>query len=265
MRCDALDKTQAAEADAVEADWLFLMVKQKDISVSLMEGMKRITGTKTKLLCFQNGIGHAERLAEYFEPDQIYVSVTTEAARKTSPRIVEHTGKGITWIGKDRIPINETESAETLINLLNNAGFKAALSNNTNSIVWNKLLVNAVINPLTAILRVKNGELLSSPHYLSIMKQLLDEGRSVAETQGIELDGQLWERLLEVCLLTAENSSSMLQDLVNGRETEVDWINGSIIRLAHDNGINVPTHETVYHLVKGQEKSVSESGMIERP
>lgn len=254
MHCASLDKV---EEGAFCAEWLFLTVKQKDISRSLIEGLKKITGPKTKLLCFQNGIGHVERLAEYFDPEQIYISVTTEAARKKSVCAVEHTGRGITWIGNSCMSIGEPESAENLINLLNNAGFKASLSNNTNRIVWNKLLINAVINPLTAILRLKNGALLSSPHYLNIMKQLLDEGRRVADSQGIELDGQLWERLLEVCRLTAENSSSMLQDLDNGRETEVDWINGSLIKLALDSGVSVPTHETVYHLVKGQEKSAS--------
>jgi 2-dehydropantoate 2-reductase len=115
--------------------------------------------------------------------------------------------------------------------------------------MWNKLLINAVINPLTAIFQIKNGELLNSLYIKDLMMALLEEGRKVAKYAQIDISDDLWEQLLQVCERTAENQSSM-KDIAEGRITEIDWINGALLNWANPYKLALPTHQTVYRMVK---------------
>ncbi len=237
-------------------DWILLMVKQQHLDERLLQYIADSMGANTRLACFQNGIGHAERLAAAVPADRVFTAVTTEGAKKENATRVRHTGRGFTWIGREaRGKAGFGESEKKLAALLNDAGFKASLSNEMGSIIWNKLLINSVINPLTAILRIPNGELPRSPDSRQLMKALLDEGCRVAEAEGVTVAEDLWERLLAVCGSTADNHSSMLQDVLAGKMTEIDWINGSIIRLSGKRGIDVPAHHAIYRLVKALEFS----------
>ncbi|MFS1513484.1 2-dehydropantoate 2-reductase [Chengkuizengella sp. SCS-71B] len=238
-----------------DLDWIFLMVKQHHINLSLGQDISTLMKEQTKLLCFQNGIGHEEKLSSWIPRDKIYLAITTEAAKKNAAHSVVHTGKGIIWIGQESQKSEFFDKSEKkLMKSLSDAGFKPQMTNNMSSIIWNKLLINSVINPLTAILKVSNGELLSSENWVQLMKNLLEEGKLVARAAGIKTDEQLWDQLIEVCQKTSNNSSSMLQDILEGRETEIDRINGSLIRLASEYKIEIPTHQVVYNMVKGVTK-----------
>ncbi|NDI33680.1 2-dehydropantoate 2-reductase [Chengkuizengella sediminis] len=233
-------------------DWIFLMVKQHHINLSLGQDISTLMKAHTKLLCFQNGIGHEEKLSSWIPSNKIYLAITTEAAKKNSAHKVEHTGKGNIWIGQESQKSESFDKSEKkLIKSLSDAGFKAQMTNNMSSIIWNKLLINSVINPLTAILKVSNGKLLTSENWMQLMKNLLEEGKLVAKAAGIETEVHLWDQLIEVCQKTSNNTSSMLQDILEGRETEIDRINGGLIRLASDYKIDVPNHQVVFNMVKG--------------
>ncbi|NBI29408.1 2-dehydropantoate 2-reductase [Chengkuizengella marina] len=239
----------------LDLDWIFLMVKQHHINLSLGQDISMLMNEHTKLLCFQNGIGHEEKLSSWIPSDKIYLAITTEAAKKNAAHKVEHTGKGMIWIGQESQNSECYDKSEkNLIKSLNDAGFKAQMTNNMSSIIWNKLLINAVINPLTAILKVSNGKLLTSENWMILMKNLLEEGQLVANAAGVTIKEQLWDQLIEVCQKTSNNSSSMLQDVLEGRETEIDRINGSLIRVASEYKIDVPNHQVVFNLVKGLTK-----------
>lgn len=237
-------------------DWIFLMVKQIHIDEALMRYIQNIIGKRTMLLCFQNGIGHVEKLTSFISPEKIMLAVTTEGVKKTAGNRVVHTGTGSTWIGRAVNQADGSHKAENmlqkLVKFMKNAGFPTFLSNNMESLVWNKLIINAAINPLTAILRIRNGELLS-PERMSLMRILYDEAKHIAESKGIATAPDLWEQLLSVCRKTAANSSSMLQDILEHRCTEIDYINGSIISAAKDMKIQVPTHQAIYYIVKAME------------
>ncbi len=234
-------------------DWVFLMVKQQQIDNCLIEFLKRYTKTGAKVLCFQNGIGHIERLAMHIPKELIFAAITTEGAIKESLFQVKHTTQfGKTWIGHhDKNCIISNNGEKKIINYLNNAGFDVISSKNINSIIWKKLIMNSVINPLTAILQVRNGELLRSDHWIKLMRALYDEARQITNALDIELSEELWSELLNLIRSTSENNSSMLQDLQAGKKTEIDWINGALIRKAQQKGISVPTHEAMYQMVKG--------------
>jgi 2-dehydropantoate 2-reductase len=140
-----------------------------------------------------------------------------------------------------------------LVEMLEKAGFHTVMSKNMDVRIWSKLTINAVINPLTAILRVKNGDLLLSPWVRSLMNDLYQETRMVATAKGILLPDELWDTMLSVCEATSLNHSSMLQDIEQSRRTEIDYINGSLVKMAKDLNLEIPTHQTVYHLVKALE------------
>ncbi|WP_127582740.1 ketopantoate reductase family protein [Paenibacillus koleovorans] len=241
-------------------NWILLTVKQQHITEGLVAEMGRRCRAGARLLCFQNGIGHIERLHPDVPASRLDWAVTTEGARKEGPATISHTGRGLTRIGSalPEIPANEAEIAEKeqkkLAELLNAAGFVTFVSNNMREIAWNKLLMNAVINPLTAILECRNGELLNSEALAPLMRTLYEEGADAAAAAGIRLHEDLWNQLLDVCRKTANNHSSMLQDLLAGRTTEIDWLNGALLAEARARQLALPTHEAVYRLVKAKEK-----------
>ncbi|MNC52863.1 2-dehydropantoate 2-reductase [compost metagenome] len=117
--------------------------------------------------------------------------------------------------------------------------------------IYRKLLFNAVINPLTAIWRIQNGELTASGERIQLMKELYREAVNVYDACGIAYDVDAWEDILEVCRATSGNTSSMLADVLASRATEIRWINGSIVEMADRAGIAVPLHRWICRLVEG--------------
>lgn len=234
-------------------DWIMLAVKQTHLQPAFIRRLA-VLFPEGRILCLQNGIGHREALAGYFGESRIYSAVTTEAALKSGENEVEHTGEGTTFVGRIDGHSGGTDAAgEQLINFLHAAGFVAELSKNIECRIWNKLLVNSVINPLTALFRVTNGKLLRSPEWRELMRTLLDEGVSVARAEGIAVAEDLWEQTVEVCRRTAPNRSSMLQDMQRGIPTEIDAINGSLVRMAEQHHLAVPVQKAVFQMIKGME------------
>jgi len=234
-------------------DWIGLMVKQSQIDEPMVKYVKRLMdqGTGSKLLCFQNGVGHVEKIAEAGIPrSRIYVAVTTEGARKDGANRVAHTGRGATSIGCAETGNMDREELEVLRKVFLQAGLECVIDEKIDEVMYKKLLINSIINPLTAILNIRNGELLESEYSMNLMKALFAEACGVLEMEAASITEALWENVLEVCKKTAANSSSMLQDIRACRRTEIDWITGSVIALAAKQGKRVPAHETVYYLVK---------------
>ncbi|GAF07070.1 2-dehydropantoate 2-reductase [Paenibacillus pini JCM 16418] len=155
-------------------DWLLLMTKQKDVlnvCRNYIEGIRSYLHLyhPPGVICFQNGTGHVESIQDILQGWDVYTAITTEGAKRISGYEIFHAGRGDTWIGisgKSNLFITELKRleirADSLINGLQQAGFKALLSNDIDEIMYRKLLMNAVINPLTSLWRVTNGQLLDS-------------------------------------------------------------------------------------------------------
>ncbi|HZG86598.1 2-dehydropantoate 2-reductase [Paenibacillus sp.] len=238
----------AAET-AGEANWTLFATKQTHWDEALVRFAALATASGSRLLLFQNGVGHRERLAAAgADPARLHVAVTTEGAAKTSARSVAHTGKGRTIVGG-----GDLEPLETFAALLREAGFEADVARDIERHVWRKLLVNSVINPLTAVLRVENGALPASPHFLQLMRSLHDEALAALPDLALEDPEEAWRQVLTVCEKTAANRSSMLQDVLAGRPTEIEFITGAVLRRAEASGAAAPTHAALYRMVKGIE------------
>ena len=152
---------------------------------------------------------------------------------------VKRAGEGHTWFGRD-VHTKEIEKEASrnleevrLQALLQQAGFNCTASNQIDKLIYRKLLINAVINPLTAIWRIPNGGLLQNDYRLEVMRRLYDEASAIYKASDIMVGTDMWEEILSVCRSTASNTSSMLADVMQGRRTEVESISGQMVQLAH--------------------------------
>ncbi|TXK77134.1 ketopantoate reductase family protein [Paenibacillus sp. N3.4] len=235
-------------------DYIFLMVKQTAITPKLIAFLNANMSPQTLVVCFQNGIGHEEKLAKQLGWARLLFAVTTEGARKEGLTTVSHTGNGVTYIGTAAQGQEIVEAQHFLLaKQLEEAGFRTKVSKNMETRIWNKLIINAVINPLSAILRVPNGKLLQSSWSRTLMHALYCEAAQVAKAKCVPIEDDLWDTIIKVCEATSQNHSSMLQDILKSRYTEIDYMNGSLLEIARELGIELSTHATVYQLVKALE------------
>jgi 2-dehydropantoate 2-reductase len=242
----------AAEAAANAAGrerWIIAAMKSHQFAAEpAVRFMRSLAGAESApVVCLANGIGHMERLAARMPDVPLLAAVTTEGALREGPAAVRLTGAGRTVIGEH--PAVGINRQKLLVDTLSSAGIAAVLSNNIMEHVYGKLLVNAVVNPLTALFRVKNGDLPGDPVRLRLMKALFRETLAVLEASGMRADGGEWDRLLDVIRLTAENRSSMLADVEAGRPTEIEAINGGVVRLARKAGVAASLNEAVAALI----------------
>lgn len=145
------------------------------------------------------------------------------------------------------------EDARATVASLQHTDLSVTLEGNIENVLWNKLAVNASINGLTAIMGCRNGAILESDHGLSLVKDLCAEVGLVMEASEIPVPGDLLTRVLNVVHLNANNFSSMHQDMAYGRATEVDYLNGFVVKKGNQLGVSTPTNRVVYDLIKTKE------------
>ncbi|MGC8836842.1 MAG: ketopantoate reductase family protein [Anaerolineae bacterium] len=204
-------------------------------------------------LTLQNGVGNREVVAEVLGEARAVQGVTAHGATLLGPGHVRHAGKGPTHLGYT--PENEARVRQ-VAEAFQQAGLEVHLLADLNSLVWGKLVVNVGINALTAILRVHNGRLLEIAPARALMARAVQEAAAVAEGLGIALPyPDPVVRTEEVCRATAPNRSSMLADVLRGSPTEIDVINGAIVREGARLGVPTPVNEVLVSLVKAIEAS----------
>jgi 2-dehydropantoate 2-reductase len=213
-------------------------------------------GPDSKVLTLQNGIGNIEILEEIFGPEKVLGGVTAEGATLLGPGRIRHAGQGDTIIG----PSGGPESlVEKTVLALNKAGFKSRSEKNVQNLIWGKLIINVGINALTAITGLKNGRLPEFQGTKRVLTEAVKEAVTVAEARGIELPyPDPVDRVIGVCQATAGNIASMLQDVLKQRMTEIEAINGAIVREGEDMGIPTPVNQTLAHLVQTIQESYKE-------
>lgn len=196
------------------------------------------------VVTLQNGLGNREILEQTLGGDRVALGSTTTGATLLGPGLVKAGGEGA-------VSIQSHERLAPLASALRKSGFQVELVKDANSLVWSKLVINSAINPLTALLRVPNGELLKRPAATALMHSLARETAAVALAEGIDLKLSDPAALVEaVARATANNYSSMLQDVRRGSPTEIDAICGAITRAGRRAGVATPVNETCWRLVQ---------------
>jgi 2-dehydropantoate 2-reductase len=195
-------------------------------------------------LSLQNGLGNEDVLAQALGPQRTARGVTTSGAVLLAPGVARPGGEG-------QVVLERDARLERLESMLTAANFQIQLVADTRKLVWGKLVASAAINPLTALLRLKNGHLLERGEARRLLGELARETASVAWALGVELPFDDPQAAVEqVIRQTASNSSSMLQDVLRGSRTEVDAINGAVIALGQANGVPTPVNRVVWSLVR---------------
>ena len=209
-------------------------------------------------LTLQNGVGNVELLGDRLPPVKVLAGITSHGATSLGPGWVRHAGVGDTYIGPGfgEGPVSGHPGLQLAQAGLSAAGFEVRLVSKIISLIWSKLLVNVGINALTALTRLPNGALLDFSGTEKLMNQAVAEAIKVAEAKGIAfLFDDPQEEVRKVCRLTAANISSMLQDVLREKKTEIDFINGAIMRDGEQLNLPVPVNSLLTRLVQTIENS----------
>lgn len=204
----------------------------------------------TPTLTLQNGLGNAESLAALLGSANVLAGATSEAVTWLDLGRIRHVAQGRTVFGAwTSCP------TDTPFSILKQAGFDVSVTDTPGQVIWEKVVINAGINPLTAILNVPNGALLRLKHIRELMRDLVIEATKAAGAEGYRFPHSMVEETERICQLTAKNISSMLQDIRNKKRTEIDAISGEILQRAQSASIPVPRTRVVYQLVRGLESA----------
>ncbi len=237
-----------------KADIIFLCVKSQDVG-SFLSQFQSLLKAETLLITLQNGIGHIPILQKIAQSNNVAIGVTAQGATLKGIGRVRHAGYGLTRIG---YMAPQTGDAMVILNraavLLTRSGITTEVVDSVMDHVWAKLLVNVGINALTAILGCQNGKLLDTHSSKAQLVDAVQEAETVARAIGINIKEDPVAMTCKICQATRLNFSSMLQDVQNKRPTEIDSINGAVVKKAKELGILVPVNEKLVQAVKAIEK-----------
>lgn len=199
-------------------------------------------------ISLQNGLGNVEILAAHLGQDRVIGGVTAQGALLETPGVVRDTGSGPTTLGRPDGSMNGSLPAVAAALLA--AGFAVAITSDLPAALWGKAILNAAINPVAALTRLRNGALAEHEPSLRLMTAAAREAAQIARKHGINIPVGDWRaRLQTVCQATAPNVNSMLADVLHARQTEIHAINGAIVGIAEQHGMPSPVNQTLLCLV----------------
>ncbi len=239
-------------ASVGKADLVIFFVKTYDLEKAVSDSLV-LEKEDTLFLTLQNGLGNEETICKKINSKKVMLGTTGHGATLLEPGHIRHAGWGKTFLGERDHRV--TDRALRVVQMFGDAGIDTEVSSNIHDQVWGKLLVNAGINALTALTGFKNGQLLDFPETVRLMEQLVSEAAEIARRKGVHLVEDPVEKVKKVAEATRGNRSSMGQDFDYRRRTEIDAINGAVVREAQSLGIPVPCNQAVTDLVTAIEKS----------
>jgi len=254
------------EASSIGFDFLFLATKAYDTE-RVVPQYKKLIEKSVWLIILQNGIGNEEVVVKYCSKPKsdIIRIVTSNGALLKEPGRLIHTGEGITKIG---FPYLEEVSLETkeyekarkdlklLGDLLNSVKLETLIIEDIVKECWEKVFVNIGINAIGALTRLHNGKLLEFEGLNYIMRESINEAILIAKMRNLNLpEKDYYAIAYDVAKKTAKNKNSMLQDILNHKATEIEFINGKIVKFAEQLDVDVPINRILTYLIKGLESS----------
>lgn len=207
------------------------------------------------VLSLQNGWGNAPVIAGIVGDARVLMGVTYHSATVLGPGHVLHAGEGPTFLG----PLTgEPARAKPVAEALMVAGLDVTVSENILTEIWSKVLLNVCTLPTSALLRFGAVQLVEHEGTMALMRALLEEGAKVVKAQGLPIDEEeRWATITGLLGRIGMSKPSMLQDVENGRRTEIDVINGAIVAAGKSYGIPTPHNETMVWLVKALEDALA--------
>jgi 2-dehydropantoate 2-reductase len=203
----------------------------------------------------QNGIGNEEVIARHV--GRVIRGTTFPAGKLLAPAHVQWDVKGDTTLGPFEPQPAPLEEVERLADACTRAGMPTQAVADARGPQWRKVIFNAATNPVGALTGLTHGRVCERPDLRRFVTALVDEGKAVAAAQGIELDADPEELIDHAAKpdVAYDHKSSMLQDVEGRRKTEVDYLNGGIVRFGREHAVPTPLNAAIWALVKGLEES----------
>jgi 2-dehydropantoate 2-reductase len=230
---------------------LFVFVRATDTLRALRPFVSELSPA-TAIISLQNGLGNEEAIKTSLGSTiSLVIGATTESALTVGPADVRRVGDGATVLGSAGA---SPEVVNRIVRLLTEAGFRASAAYDIRPHLWGKLIANAAINPVAALLDRPNGVVLTNDHAGDVARSLAQEAATVANAMRIPLPfTDPWSYVRTIVEQTAELDNSMLYDLRAGVPTEVDFINGAVAAAGRRAAVPTPYNETLAALVKARE------------
>jgi 2-dehydropantoate 2-reductase len=215
-----------------------------------------IFGRNAAVCSVQNGVGNEEILAEHVP--HVIRGTTFPAGHPIAPGHIGYDIRGDTWIGPFEPTHTPMNKVEELAGLLNRAGMKTIALPDARGAQWTKLIFNAATNPVGALTLLYHGAATRFAPTAKLFEDLIAEGEAVAKALGITLHGDPRELVRKGAEAPGRHRASMLQDVMARRQTEVDFMNGAIVRWGENAGVATPLNRATWELIKGLEHSWSD-------
>ncbi len=211
-----------------------------------------LVGPETIVASFQNGRGNGDVLARQFPTGLLVVGVTYDSGTVLAPGRVAHTYEAETFLGP--YAGESLDNARWIAGLLAAAGFRATATPAVHRAIWEKLVMTAATLPTAALTCLPSGALGDRGPLFDLVEELAMETIETARAAGYDFDAV--EQIGNIrAALVGDGKASMLQDIEGGRQTEIDVINGAVVREAEARGVDVPLNRAMVALVKGYERS----------
>jgi len=247
----ALHKITTKPEEIGIVDLVIIFVKAYDTEKAL-RGAVSLIGDKTLVLTLQNGLNNLEKITDITGKSRVIGGITAHGATQLGYGYIRHAGVGETVIGS--LKGEEIKEISKIKELLDSCGMKTSITDDVEGTIWSKLIINAAINPLTALTLLKNGEIIEYSELLDVQQRVVEEGCAVARAKGVTIHYRdPVEKVKDVCRATAPNKSSMLQDIVSGKRTEIDYISGAIVSEGSNYHIPTPYNDILTRLVRALE------------
>ncbi|MCK7552421.1 MULTISPECIES: ketopantoate reductase family protein [Marinobacter] len=235
---------------ARDAPELILVTTKAGDTLEAVAGVIERFPANTPFVLFQNGLGSQQAVTARWPDRPILAASTTEGANRPEPDLLVHAGSGDTWVG----PLTEPAGnhLDSIVARLGASPLRVHPETDILRRLWHKLVINAGINPYTALLDCPNGNILSAPLYQDTIEDLCGELSELmrASGQGNAPPQTLRQQIEFVARNTALNTSSMRADVHQDRRTEIDFINGYLTQLGKDLGIATPVNQMLTERVQ---------------
>ncbi|MEM2917663.1 MAG: 2-dehydropantoate 2-reductase [Candidatus Bathyarchaeia archaeon] len=229
------------EIEAIPSGTLILLTTKAHDTVEAIGKVKPLLKKDTVILVLQNGLGNEDLVKDVAGREvRVVRGLVTSAAEFLEA------GKVVFWNGETIMEKNETSERIALV--FNESGLKTRLVNDFEREVWNKLIVNCVINPLSAIFKVRDN-MVGADSLKTVRRKIIQECVAVGKAEGIHFDPNI-EECVEKKISSYSNFSSMCQDIMKGKKTEIDFLNGKIVELGKKHGIPTPVNEALVAMIK---------------
>jgi 2-dehydropantoate 2-reductase len=208
------------------------------------------------VLCLQNGVDNADRLRTVLPPHQVSAAVVYVATEMAGPGHVKHHGRG-------ELVIEPSAAGNAVAKALTAAGVPTEVSGNVRGALWTKLAINCAYNAVSAIAQRPYGEAVAGEGVKDVMRDVVDECLAVAKAEGVQLPGDVHAAVGKIVESMPAQYSSTAQDLARGKRTEIDYLNGLIVRRGEALGVKTPANRALWALVKLlEEKRSSPAGRL---